>query len=45
MMVIVATLAQRFAPRTVPGHPIEVASRPDLHARYGMRMLLDRAGG
>ena len=44
MMVIVATLAQRFAPRVVPGHPIEVASRGDLHPRYGMPMLLDRRG-
>jgi cytochrome P450 len=44
MMVIVATLAQRFAPRVVPGHRIEVMSRGDLQPRYGMPMLLDRRG-
>jgi hypothetical protein len=44
MLVIVATLAQRFAPRVVPGHRIEVMSRGDLQPRYGMPMLLDRRG-
>ncbi len=44
MMVIVATLAQRFAPRVAPGHPVEVVSRGDLHPRHGMPMLLDRRG-
>ena len=41
MVAIVATLAQRFAPRVVPGHPIEAMSRGHVVPRYGMPMLLE----
>ncbi len=39
-IVLLATLAQRYRLRVVPGHPVEPQGLITLRARYGMRMLL-----
>jgi cytochrome P450 len=39
--VLLATLAQRFSLRLVPGHPVEPQGLITLRARYGMKMLLN----
>lgn len=38
--VLLATLAQRFSLRVVPGHPVEPQGLITLRARHGMKMLL-----
>jgi cytochrome P450 len=38
--VLLATLAQRFRLRLVPGHPVEPQGLITLRARHGMKMLL-----
>jgi cytochrome P450 len=38
--ILLATLAQRFTLRVVPGHPVEPQGLITLRARYGMKMLL-----
>jgi cytochrome P450 len=38
--ILLATLAQRFRLRLVPGHPVEPQGLITLRARHGMRMLL-----
>jgi cytochrome P450 len=38
--VLLATLAQRFSLRLVPGHPVEPQGLITLRARHGMKMLL-----
>ena len=40
--LILATLAQRWAMRLVPGHPVEIEPVSTLRPKYGMRMVLDR---
>ena len=42
LAVVLATIAQRWRLRLVPGHP--VATRPiiTLRPRYGMRMIVER---
>jgi cytochrome P450 len=39
-IVLLATLAQRYSLRLVPGHPVEPQGLITLRARHGMRMLL-----
>ena len=39
--VLLATLAQRFSLRLVPGHPVEPQALITLRARHGMKMLLN----
>lgn len=41
-ILVLATLAQRWRPRLVPGHPVEPLPRITLRAKYGMRMVLER---
>jgi cytochrome P450 len=38
--ILLATLAQRYSLRVVPGHPVEPQGLITLRARYGMKMLL-----
>lgn len=38
--LLLATLAQRFAPTLVPGHPVDALPRVVLAPRHGMRMTL-----
>jgi len=38
--ILLATLAQRFSLRVVPGHPVEPQGLITLRARHGMKMLL-----
>lgn len=38
--ILLATLAQRYSLRVVPGHPVEPQGLITLRARYGMSMLL-----
>jgi cytochrome P450 len=38
--ILLATLAQHFQPRLVPGHPVDPQGLITLRARHGMRMLL-----
>jgi cytochrome P450 len=38
--ILLATLAQRYALRVVPGHPVEPQGLITLRARHGMKMLL-----
>jgi cytochrome P450 len=42
MMTVLAVLAQRFAPRLRPGHPVAVRAAGHLRPRFGLPMLLDR---
>jgi cytochrome P450 len=41
-MLILATVAQRYALRLKPGHPVEPLGLITLRPRYGMKMLLGR---
>jgi Cytochrome P450 len=41
-MLILATVAQRYALRLKPGHPVEPLGLITLQPRYGMKMLLGR---
>src|SRR5882757_7151213 len=43
--ILLATLAQRYSLRVVPGHPVEPQGLITLRARYGMKMLLTARGG
>lgn len=43
--LILATLAQRFQLRLVPGHPIEPQGLLTLRPRYGLKMTLERRPG
>jgi cytochrome P450 len=42
--ILLATLAQRYSLRVVPGHPVEPQGLITLRARYGMKMLLTPRG-
>ena len=42
LLVVVATLAQRFSPRLVPGHRVEPQALITLHPRFGMPMIIER---
>jgi cytochrome P450 len=43
--ILLATLAQRYSLRVVPGHPVEPQGLITLRARHGMKMLLTPRGG
>ncbi|SRR5579859_381585 len=43
--ILLATLAQRYTLRMVPGHPVEPQGLITLRARHGMKMLLTGRGG
>jgi cytochrome P450 len=43
-IVLLATLAQRYRLRLVPGHPVEPQGLITLRARHGMKMLLTPRG-
>jgi cytochrome P450 len=43
--VLLATLAQRYTLRVVPGHPVEPQGLITLRARHGMKMLLTARTG
>ncbi|MDP9381507.1 MAG: cytochrome P450, partial [Chloroflexota bacterium] len=40
MQLVLATLAQRFRLRLVPGHPVEVQPTVTLRPRFGLRMTV-----
>jgi cytochrome P450 len=40
--LVLATIAQRFRMRLVPGHPVELRPTITLRPKYGMRMSLER---
>lgn len=42
MLVVVATLAQQFQLRLVPGHHVEPHALITLHPRFGMPMSIER---
>lgn len=42
MMLILATMAQRYRLHLVPAHPVEPQAIVTLRARHGMRMVLER---
>jgi cytochrome P450 len=42
VQLVLATLAQHFRPRQVPGHPVELQALLSLHPRYGLPMMLHR---
>jgi cytochrome P450 len=42
MQLILATIAQRYKLRLVPGHPVEPEALLSLHPRYGLQMMLER---
>ncbi len=42
LVLLIATLAQSWKPRLVPGHPVETQPLITLRARHGMRMTLER---
>lgn len=44
-VLLLATLAQRWRARLVPGHPVTPQPMITLRPRYGMRMTLERRGG
>jgi cytochrome P450 len=44
MLLVVATLAQRFSLRLVPGHRVEPYALITLRPRYGMPMYVERRG-
>jgi cytochrome P450 len=41
--VIIASVAQRYAPRPVPGHPVEVEPGVTLRPKHGLMMTLNAA--
>jgi cytochrome P450 len=41
-VLILATLAQRYRPRLVPGHPVEPQAKFTLRAKHGIKMVLER---
>ncbi|MBM7791107.1 cytochrome P450 [Tenggerimyces flavus] len=41
-VLVLATLARRWDPRLVPGHPVELQPAVTLRPRHGMRMTLHR---
>jgi cytochrome P450 len=43
--ILLATLAQRYSLRVVPGHPVEPQGLITLRARHGMKMLLTPRDG
>jgi cytochrome P450 len=44
MLLVVATLAQRFSLRLVPGHRVEPQAMITLRPRFGMQMFIERRG-
>jgi cytochrome P450 len=42
LVLVVATIAQRWKLRLVPGHPVEPEALVTLRTKHGMRMLLER---
>jgi cytochrome P450 len=42
LLIVVATLAQRFSPRLLPGHRVEPQALITLHPRFGMPMIIER---
>ena len=44
MLLVVATLAQRFSLRLVPGHRVEPQAMITLRPRFGMPMYIERRG-
>jgi hypothetical protein len=42
LLLVVATLAQRFSLRLVPGHPVEPYALITLRPRFGMPMVIER---
>jgi cytochrome P450 len=42
MQLILATVAQRYKLRLVPGHTVEPEALLSLHPRYGLPMMLER---
>jgi cytochrome P450 len=40
--LVLATMAQRFRPRLVPGHPVEMQPLVTLRPKHGMKMILER---
>src|SRR5438046_2942926 len=42
LVLVVATIAQRWKLRLVPGHPVEPQALVTLRTRYGMRMTIER---
>jgi cytochrome P450 len=40
-ILVIATLAQRWRPRLVPGHPVELQPLITLRPKYGIRMVLE----
>jgi cytochrome P450 len=44
LILLMATLAQRWKLRLVPGHPVELQPLVTLRPRHGMRMTLHRRG-
>jgi cytochrome P450 len=45
LVLVVATIAQRWKLRLVPGHPVEPQALVTLRTRYGMRMTVERREG
>lgn len=43
--LILATVAQRYRLRVVPGHPVEPEPLVTLRLKHGLRVTLERAGG
>ncbi len=43
-VLLIATLAQKWRMRLVPGHPVELQPLVTLRPKYGMRMMLERRG-
>jgi cytochrome P450 len=41
-ILLLATLAQKWRPRLVPGHPVALRPMITLRARYGMKMILQQ---
>jgi cytochrome P450 len=42
LILLVATIAQQYRLRLVPGHPVEPQPLITLRARHGMRMTIER---
>jgi cytochrome P450 len=40
--LILATIAQRYQLRLVPGHPVEPQMKVTLRPKYGLRMTIQR---